>query len=68
MNELLGGLNLHLTHHLFPGWSHRHYSALMLIVERLAKEYQLPYRRLSYPELLTSQLKFISKMAQKPEL
>lgn len=68
LNELLGGLNLHLTHHLFPGWSHRHYSALMLIVERLAKEYQLPYRRLSYPELLTSQLKFISKMAQKPEL
>lgn len=67
-NELLSGLNLHLTHHLFLGWNHRHYSALMLTVERFAKEYQLSYRRLSYPELLTSQLKFISKMAQKPEL
>ena len=68
LNELLRGLNLHLTHHLFLGWNHRHYSALMLTVERFAKEYQLSYRRLSYPELLTSQLKFISKMAQKPEL
>ena len=68
LNESLGRLNLYLTHHLFSGWSHHHYSALMLIVERFAKGYQLPYRRLSYPELLTSQLKFISKMDQKPEL
>ncbi|OCG36046.1 linoleoyl-CoA desaturase [Gilliamella sp. Fer2-1] len=65
-NELLGGVNLHLTHHLFPGWSHRHYPALMLIVERLAQKYQLPYRRLGYLELLTQQQQFIRKMAKNP--
>ncbi|MEI7348715.1 fatty acid desaturase, partial [Pectobacterium parmentieri] len=26
-----GGLHLHLTHHLFPGWHHRHYPALAAI-------------------------------------
>ncbi|KDN15535.1 linoleoyl-CoA desaturase [Snodgrassella communis] len=66
-NELLGGLNLHLTHHLFPGWSHRHYPALMLIIERLAQQYQLPYRRLSYVELLIQQQQFIRRLAQKPD-
>lgn len=66
LNELLGGINLHLTHHLFPNWSHRHYPALQIIIERLAKEYQLPYRMLSYVELLTQQQKFIRKMAEKP--
>lgn len=66
LNGLLGGVNLHLTHHLFPGWSHRHYPALQEIIERLAKDYQLPYRRISYVQLLLEQQKFIRKMAEKP--
>lgn len=66
LNELLGGVNLHLTHHLFPSWSHRHYPALQVIIERLAKQYQFPYRKISYRELFLQQQRFIRKMAEKP--
>lgn len=67
LDELFGGLNLHLTHHLFPGWSHRHYPALAIIVEQLSKKHQLPYRNLSYREIMTQQQQFIQEMGQKPE-
>lgn len=66
LDELFGGLNLHLTHHLFPGWSHRHYPALAVIVEQLAQKHQLPYRCLSYREIMIQQQQFIKQMGQKP--
>lgn len=67
LDELFGGLHLHLTHHLFPGWSHRHYPALSKIVGQLAKEHNLPYRCLSYRQIIKEQQVFLKKMGQKPE-
>ncbi|HYA59073.1 MAG TPA: fatty acid desaturase [Burkholderiaceae bacterium] len=64
---LVGGLNLHLTHHLFPNFHHRHYPALSRIVERIAARHGLPYRCLSYRELLRAQRHFLKTMGQKPE-
>lgn len=66
LDELFGGLNLHLTHHLFPGWSHRHYPALANIVAKLAAEYQLPYRCIGYQQLFKEQQQFLRQMGQKP--
>lgn len=63
----LGGLHLHLTHHLFPGWSHRHYAVLAKIVADLAAQYLLPYRCISYRQLFKEQQQFIKNMAQKPK-
>ena len=62
----LGGLNHHLTHHLFPGHGHRHYRAIAPIVERLARQHGLPYRAIGYAELLSSQQRFLRKMGQAP--
>lgn len=62
----LGGLNHHLTHHLFPAYGHRHYLAIAGIVERLARQHGLPYRALRYVELLASQQHFLRKMGQRP--
>ncbi|SDI66761.1 linoleoyl-CoA desaturase [Paraburkholderia phenazinium] len=62
----LGGLNHHLTHHLFPGYSHRHYGAIAQIVERLARQHGLPYRAIGYAELLASQQRFLRQMGQPP--
>lgn len=62
----LGGLNHHLTHHLFPAYSHRHYPALAEIVARLARKHGLAYRQLRYGELLASQQKFLKAMG-KPQ-
>jgi linoleoyl-CoA desaturase len=40
----LGGLNLHVIHHMFPGICHVHYRALTRIVKSTAEEYGLTYR------------------------
>lgn len=67
LGGLMGGLNLHLTHHLFPTYSHRHYPALAAIVERLAARHGLPYRCLSYGALLGAQYRFLKSMGERPE-
>lgn len=41
---ILGGLNLHVIHHMFPGICHVHYPALTRIVKSTAEEYGLCYR------------------------
>ncbi|MER3382721.1 fatty acid desaturase family protein [Pectobacterium aroidearum] len=59
-----GGLHLHLTHHLFPGWHHRHYPALAAILRRLAAEHGMDYRCITYRELLASQRRFLKSMGE----
>lgn len=58
----LGGLNLHLTHHLYPGVSHRHYHKLTPIVENIARQFNISYQALSLIGLFKSQQKFLKKM------
>jgi linoleoyl-CoA desaturase len=43
-NSLLGCLNLHVIHHMFPGICHVHYPALTEIVRATAAEFGLTYR------------------------
>ncbi len=40
----LGGLNLHVIHHMFPGICHVHYPALTRIVKATAEEHGFCYR------------------------
>ncbi|ELY4518819.1 acyl-CoA desaturase [Cronobacter muytjensii] len=63
----LGGLNLHLTHHLFPDWSHRHFSALSAIIGDVAREHGLTYQILSVRDLLRLQRRHLKRMGVKPE-
>lgn len=62
----LGGGNLHLTHHLFPHWSHRHYPALSHIIARTAPQHGLPYQALSLSEVLQLQQRFLRAMGTAP--
>ena len=66
LHHLTGGLNYHLTHHLFPGWNHRHYPALAAILAELAPRYAMDYRCISYRELLQQQQRFLRTMGQQP--
>jgi linoleoyl-CoA desaturase len=43
-NWILGCLNLHVIHHMFPGICHVHYVELTKIVKSTAEEYGLRYR------------------------
>ncbi len=40
---LIGGLNYQIEHHLLPNVCHVHYQTLSKIVERTAREFDLPY-------------------------
>lgn len=64
--QFTGGLNLHLTHHLFPGWHHRHYPALAQIIARLAAQHGMDYRCIGYRELLRRQQTFLRRMGRAP--
>ncbi len=66
LGYLMGGLNHHLTHHLFPTYSHRHYPALAALVAALAARHQLGYRNLGYRQLFTSQQTFLKSMGRDP--
>ncbi|UNO25657.1 fatty acid desaturase [Pseudomonas amygdali] len=68
LHHVVGGLNFHLTHHLFPGWSHRHYPALANIIAELAPQYGMSYRCIDYRELLRQQRKFLRGMGQEPHV
>ena len=43
LNWFVGGLNFQVEHHLFPQICHVHYKNLSYIVEKTAKEFNLPY-------------------------
>ena len=66
LHHLTGGLNYHLTHHLFPQVHHRHYPALAEIVGQVAARYGMDYRCISYRELRRLQRQFLRSMGQPP--
>ena len=43
LNWFVGGLNFQVEHHLFPQICHVHYKKLSYIVEKTAKDFNLPY-------------------------
>jgi len=64
LQQWMGGLNMHLTHHLFPGWHHRHYPALAALIQRLAVEHNMDYRCIGYRELWRQQQQFLRAMGR----
>lgn len=62
INYWLGGLNLHLTHHLFPHWNHRHYSALAKIIKHTAEKFGMDYHCITATELFRYQQRFLKSM------
>jgi len=62
----LGGANLHLTHHLFPNWHHRHYPALSQLIAEVAGRFNVDYQKISLRELLVLQQQFLKQMGVDP--
>jgi linoleoyl-CoA desaturase len=63
----LGGMNMHLTHHLFPDWSHRHYVALGGIIARIAPQYGIRYDYAGLGAFMGDQQRFLTEMGQGSE-
>lgn len=63
-----GGLNLHVTHHLFPKISQVHLPALTKIVGKTAKEFNISY--IAHPSVFTairSHLQLLKKLGKQEE-
>jgi len=62
----VGGLNFQVEHHLFPNICHVHYKNLSYIVEKTAKEYNLPYNlKPSFGAALSSHVKRLKEHGRK---
>lgn len=60
----LGGMNMHLTHHVFPGWSHRHYPALGRIVAQVAADHDLDHATTGFRGLVSGQQHFLARLGR----
>lgn len=65
-NQLCGGLNFQIEHHLFPHICHVHYAAISPIVESTAKEFNLPFiENKTFTSALKSHLRLLKKLGKK---
>jgi linoleoyl-CoA desaturase len=65
----VGGLNFQIEHHLFPRISHVHYPALSPIVERVCKQYGLPYNHIpSMTSAIASHFRTMKRFGQLEEV
>lgn len=59
---LSGGSNCHAAHHLFPNICHTHYSEINRIIAETTAEYELPYHKMTLPEMMKSHFRHLRKM------
>lgn len=65
---VLGGLNNHLEHHLFPVVCHIHYPALKKIVEQTCKDFGIAYKELrTFSEGIASHFRWLREMGRPGE-
>lgn len=60
---LVGGINAHAAHHLFPHLCHTHYIEITPIIEATAKEFGLQYNSTSLWGMLKSHFSLLKKLS-----
>ena len=66
LNWFVGGLNFQVEHHLFPHICHVHYKNLSYIVEKTAKDFNLPYNlKPSFGAAVKSHVKRLKELGVK---
>lgn len=64
----VGGLNFQVEHHLFPKVSHVHYPAISKIVQRVSKEFNVPYHYIpSFASAVASHFRTMKKFGEAPQ-
>jgi linoleoyl-CoA desaturase len=63
---LVGGLNYHREHHLFPGMCHVHYHKIAKIIDNVCDEFDIPHKEhKSYIAGLVSHYHWLRRMGNK---
>lgn len=63
-NWLLGGLNINIVHHLFPGICHVHLIPVSDIIKACADEYHICYNEMSMVEAMVSHFKILKQLGK----
>jgi linoleoyl-CoA desaturase len=63
---LSGGLNIHTTHHLFPGICQIHLPALVGIVRETAREFGIPYKEYTLLGAIASHIRLLKRLGNCP--
>ncbi len=63
-NWLLGGLNINIVHHLFPGICHIHLIPVSDIIKSCADEYHIRYNEMSMGEAMVSHFKILKQLGR----
>ncbi len=67
--QLVGGINIHIPHHLFPEICHIHYKELVPIIQKVATEFGLPYRNYdTISEAVSSHLKLLKTLGEETHI
>jgi len=65
MTWFIGGLNYQVEHHLFPNICHVHYKKISPIVERTAREFEIPYNsEKTFLKALINHTRMLKKLGQ----
>ena len=67
-SAVLGGLNLHISHHLFPEISHVHYPDITKIVYKKVSTHQFKINSYTFPEIITMHLKSLHRLSKPIEI
>lgn len=63
----VGGLNFQIEHHLFPNICHVHYRKISGIVERTAREFNLPYKSATtFADALIGHARLLKQLGTSP--
>jgi linoleoyl-CoA desaturase len=61
---LIGGLNAHVAHHLFPRLAHAHYGRISAAIGRLAARHGVDYHCTDLPGIVAAHFRHLRRMGQ----
>jgi linoleoyl-CoA desaturase len=65
--HLIGGLNAHVAHHLFPRVSHMHYPAISKLIARLADKHGIAYHRTNLRGMIAAHFRLLHRLGRQPQ-
>ena len=65
-NWFFGGFNAHAAHHLYPKLPHTTYPDITVLIEKKAKEFNVPYNKLTMFKAIRSHYRFLKVMGRTP--
>lgn len=63
---LIGGLNSHVAHHLFPRVSHAHYRRISKAIAHLAQQHGVDYHCTDLPGMIAGHFRHLRRLGERP--